>query len=332
MLVAVSATMDGDQVPAFKSAREEADFYKEQLLKCKTKLRETQLELEEFQASSRDLETELETQLSQLEHSNRELKTVVGKLQSENEGLQEKLSTVQREGARQVSQLQSELDEVTASREDMHRYIRELEQSNDDLERAKRATVASLEEFESKLNHAIERNAFLENELDEKEALGFMVQRLKDETRDLKQELIIHQTVHKEEMTPFPVAGGGSVSHKFEGSSRLRRDSQVTGGSPVSQPRADTAGHTDSNRIATENGATPVKLASNGAAAGGMTGSQTPLTPSARVSALNIVGDLLRKVGFHIIVLRVRLDQQGELVIDHRVRSRPSYLAQFSAT
>lgn len=56
--------------------------------KNKCRLRETQLELEEFQASSRDLETELETQLSQLEHSNRELKTVVGKLQSENEGLQ----------------------------------------------------------------------------------------------------------------------------------------------------------------------------------------------------------------------------------------------------
>ncbi|KAH8027451.1 hypothetical protein HPB51_005733 [Rhipicephalus microplus] len=45
------------------------------------------------------------------------------------------------------------------------------------------ATVASLEEFESKLNQAIERNAFLESELDEKEAMSFMVQRLKDEAR-----------------------------------------------------------------------------------------------------------------------------------------------------
>lgn len=30
---------------------------------------------------------------------------------------------------------------------------------------------------------AIERNAFLESELDEKEAMSFMVQRLKDEAR-----------------------------------------------------------------------------------------------------------------------------------------------------
>lgn len=43
----------------------------------------------------------------------------------------------------------------------------------------------SIEDFESKLNVAIERNAFLESELDEKENLKSMVQRLKDETRGL---------------------------------------------------------------------------------------------------------------------------------------------------
>ena len=67
--------------------------------------------------------------------------------------------------------------------------MRELEQQNDDLERAKRSTLASLEDFEGRLNIAIERNAFLESELDEKENLKMVVQRLKDETRDLRQEL-----------------------------------------------------------------------------------------------------------------------------------------------
>jgi len=46
-----------------------------------------------------------------------------------------------------------------------------------------RAAAASIEDFEAKLNYAIERNAFLESELDEKENLKSMVQRLKDETR-----------------------------------------------------------------------------------------------------------------------------------------------------
>lgn len=41
----------------------------------------------------------------------------------------------------------------------------------------------SLGEFETKMNVAIERNALLESELDEKESLQAMVQRLKDEAR-----------------------------------------------------------------------------------------------------------------------------------------------------
>lgn len=41
----------------------------------------------------------------------------------------------------------------------------------------------SLENFEQRLNQAIERNAFLESELDEKESLLVSVQRLKDEAR-----------------------------------------------------------------------------------------------------------------------------------------------------
>lgn len=46
-----------------------------------------------------------------------------------------------------------------------------------------RATHVSLGEFEAKMNSAIERNVLLELELDEKENLKAMVQRLKDETR-----------------------------------------------------------------------------------------------------------------------------------------------------
>lgn len=46
-----------------------------------------------------------------------------------------------------------------------------------------RATIMSLENFEQRMNHVIERNAFLESELDEKENLLESVQRLKDEAR-----------------------------------------------------------------------------------------------------------------------------------------------------
>lgn len=56
-----------------------------------------------------------------------------------------------------------------------------------------RAALTSLEDFEKRLNETIERNAFLENELDEKESLKEYVQRLKEETRDLKQELKVKE-------------------------------------------------------------------------------------------------------------------------------------------
>jgi len=50
-----------------------------------------------------------------------------------------------------------------------------------------RETVASLQDFEAKLNQAIERNAFLESELDDKDYLMESVQRLKDEARGARQ-------------------------------------------------------------------------------------------------------------------------------------------------
>lgn len=69
-------------------------------------------------------------------------------------------------------------------KEEKHiKYITHLEQKNDDLERAERAMIESVGDIEAKLNNAIERNALLENELDEKETLKAMVQRLKDEQR-----------------------------------------------------------------------------------------------------------------------------------------------------
>lgn len=46
------------------------------------------MELEEFQASSRDYEVELETQLKQYETSDRELRSLLGRAQSENDSLQ----------------------------------------------------------------------------------------------------------------------------------------------------------------------------------------------------------------------------------------------------
>ena len=128
--------------------------------------------------------------------------------------------------------METELSEIKGIKEKLHkyffyflstndwfaspRYVRELEQQNDDLERAKRSTLASLEDFEGRMNAAIERNAFLESELDEKETLKMAVQRLKDETRDLRSELKVlnPQFVSRNKMCSvtytYLFAGGGA--------------------------------------------------------------------------------------------------------------------------
>lgn len=64
-------------------------------------------------------------------------------------------------------------------------YIRELEQKNDDLERANRIVSESVEGIETMLNLAYEKNALLEMEIDEKEAMQVKLQRLMDETRGI---------------------------------------------------------------------------------------------------------------------------------------------------
>lgn len=75
------------------------------------------------------------------------------------------------------------MDLLTKQKADMAQYIRELEQKNDDLERSRRIIEESIAGIESAFHSAIERNAILESEVDEKDTLKEKLQRLADETR-----------------------------------------------------------------------------------------------------------------------------------------------------
>ncbi|KAK1877963.1 Nuclear distribution protein nudE-like 1-B [Dissostichus eleginoides] len=238
--------MDKEMIPKFTSKDEEVDYWKSQALKYKKSCYDAQEELQEFQEGSRELEAELEAQLSQAEYRLRDLQIENERLKNEVVNLKEKLEHQHAQSYKQVSMLEDDLGQTRSIKDQLNKYVRELEQANDDLERAKRATIVSLEDFEGRLNQAIERNAFLESELDEKETLLESVQRLKDEARDLRQELAVRE---RPPTGSTPV--GKSIEHPF-----------------ITQ-----------------------KALSNGC------NGNSSLTPSARISALNIVGDLLRKVG-----------------------------------
>ncbi|NXX58851.1 NDE1 protein, partial [Scopus umbretta] len=189
--------MEDSEGHHFSSVEEETRYWKELAMKYKQCAENTQEELREFQEGSREYEAELETQLQQTESRNRDLLSENNRLRMELESVKEKIEMQHSEGYRQISALEDDLAQTKAIKDQLQKYIRELEQANDDLERAKRATIMSLEDFEQRLNQAIERNAFLESELDEKENLLESVQRLKDEARDLRQELAVQQKQEK---------------------------------------------------------------------------------------------------------------------------------------
>ncbi|XP_041832406.1 nuclear distribution protein nudE homolog 1-like [Melanotaenia boesemani] len=283
----------GDQEPPqFGSLEEELEYWKDEAARHQQIAEEAQEELQEFQQMSRDYEVELETELKQCEARNRELLAANNRLRMELENYKDKYETQHSEACRQISSLEGDLAETTAIRDQLHKYIRELEQANDDLERAKRATIMSLEDFEQRMNQVIERNAFLESELDEKENLLESVQRLKDEARDLRQELAVQQKQQVQDRKPS-LSSAAKEPSSSSSSAALptppltppdkRTEDKTTSSSPATPSRPPA-----SSEVFT----TPSPSVSRGESL-----SATPLTTSARISALNIVGELLRKVG-----------------------------------
>ncbi|XP_059488540.1 nuclear distribution protein nudE-like 1 isoform X2 [Neocloeon triangulifer] len=250
-----------DKAPNFGSAEEEAKYWKDMALQFQKGMIEAREELEEFQENSRDLEHELEAQLEQSDVRYRELQVISTRIQNENETYKVRNDQLQQQFHHQLTSLESELEDHRRRAEEFHKYIRELEQSNDEFEKSTRIMHATIEDLESKLNIAIERNAFIESELDEKEGLKTMVQRLKDESRDLRQEMKVRE---RREMPDVENKKNLELSKSHDKLIKFELDSP---GTPL--------------KVNTQHN----------------TGAASPaLTPSARISALNIVGDLLRNV------------------------------------
>lgn len=259
-----------------------ANNYKESLETC-------QEEADEFRASSQELEAELEKQLEQQEKRISDLSALSQKQQSELEMWRDKYYGLQSDTQESIKNFESEMKKVKAERDEAQTYIRELEQVNDDLERAKRALIDSLSSFEEKMNQTLEKNAILESELGEKDDLMMTVHRLKEETKDLKSELQVrersrHSSVTSDTPTPHatPSTRLDANQNKLGRSITLDRDGLTTPfakSDQISAPRS----------LAIDSAGVPVQAVHPFNA--------SPITPSARISALNIVGDLLRKVG-----------------------------------
>ncbi|XP_075973535.1 nuclear distribution protein nudE-like 1 [Anticarsia gemmatalis] len=250
-----------------QSDSDTVEYWKKQAKYYEQKVIDIQQELDEYTENSAQLEKELEASLVQVEKQNRDLEHQNQRLKSEIEMLRNKLERSQHE----TNALENELQALKIDKDKQGIYVRELEQKNDDLERGQRVISESVSCIESLLNQAYERNAVLESEVDEIETLRVRLQRATDEARDLKQELKVMERVPKEKKPD----------------DSTNENSLVNGHSP-NPSRTQVEIETQTSLMS------PQKREINGNA----------MTPSSRVTAINIVGDLLRKVGLERFLCR----------------------------
>ncbi|XP_029037643.1 nuclear distribution protein nudE-like 1-A isoform X1 [Osmia bicornis bicornis] len=267
--------------PEFLSKDDEIQYWMELAHQIHRRKEDLERELEEFQENSQLLEKELEASLEQAEKTNRELRQRNTRLATEVEQLRTRLD----QQSTDCAMFQGKAQDLQTQHDHLLKYIRELEQKNDDLERAHRINRVTEEEIEAKLNSAIEKNALLESELDEKEALKVIVQRLMDEIRDLKQEIQV-----QERHQPDNDKSADRVRNHVD-SNKLQVELE-THSAPI-VPQSITPSNTATS---------PLKIGNR--VVGGVTGNNNnnnnvnpPLAPCTRILAMNMIGDLMRKVG-----------------------------------
>ncbi|XP_076641175.1 nuclear distribution protein nudE [Halictus rubicundus] len=268
--------------PQFVSKDDEVLYWKDLAHQLHRRKEDIERELEEFQENSQLLEKELEASLEQAEKTNRELRQRNIRLATEVEQLRTRLD----QQTSDCAMFQGKAQDLQAQHDHLLKYIRELEQKNDDLERAHRINRVTEEEIEAKLNSAIEKNALLESELDEKEGLKVIVQRLMDEIRDLKQEIQVQERHQPDNDKSADRVRNHVDSNKLQ----VELETHISS-TPIVQ-----------QSIPPSNTPSPLKIGNR--VVGGVTGNNNnnnnvnpPLAPCTRILAMNMIGDLMRKVG-----------------------------------
>ncbi|RKP06095.1 hypothetical protein THASP1DRAFT_3566, partial [Thamnocephalis sphaerospora] len=175
----------------FSSTEDEMTFWKTRAQRLKTALMDTRHTLDEFQQDSRDYEEELERNVELLDEQCKELRNAVSVLQLEVDHWKEKFQEAKSDSNTSMESMQREIQFLKNAHQKFKDRTRTLEQDNDDLERYGRVASTSLRDIEARLHQTMERNAFLEGELETKNKLVVVVQRLKDELRDLQLELSV---------------------------------------------------------------------------------------------------------------------------------------------
>ncbi|KAH8302334.1 hypothetical protein KR044_005242 [Drosophila immigrans] len=282
--------------PMFNSVEDECRYWKERSKQYHKEWTDVKQEYDEYVEQSREMEAEMDATLEQKQSLIKDLRAKLNMLEQENDSLKLKLDT---QGI-EMSNLDKQLETVKKERDSMKDYLRQLEQKNDDLERAHRILNESIVDFEKMLDKAYEKNALLEMEVDEKEMLQEKLQRLMDETRDLKQELNVKSRYTPANGTSTTTASAGNSS--MNSSASLPNGIVANGDILLQHDNATNATKATSISVSALNGSlanrneynqqqhslkNPENLINGNA-----------MNASSRTTALNIVADMLRKLNW----------------------------------
>ena len=180
-------------VKAFSHAAEEARHWKDQVEEMRAALHEAESGLQEFMESSKGLEAEMEADMTAANKRAEALEAENEHLRADVEEWRSKYQKSMGEHSRTLADLQHELTKLRETHDVYKARLRDMEVDNDTLENAERMINSSLKDMETRYHQAMERTVLLETELEDKARLETENQRLKDELRELREEVAVLQ-------------------------------------------------------------------------------------------------------------------------------------------
>ncbi|CAD6898434.1 unnamed protein product [Tilletia controversa] len=182
---------DNEDIPSFTSPEDEVRYWKSKVNDLHDTLNETEATLQDFMEGSKELEAEMEREISA---SNKRLTDLQNKneaMRADVDNWKSKYQSSLSEHNKTLADLNKEVETLRDAHNNYKNKVRDMELTNDELESAERMVQSSLMDMEGRYNVAMEKTALLEEELFTKATLEEENQRLKDEIRELNEELSV---------------------------------------------------------------------------------------------------------------------------------------------
>jgi len=211
--------------PIFQNQMEELDYWRSKVQDKEKELVDLEETFNDFQQSSKELESEMERELTTNEKKLKDMSSLYHRLKSEHDEMIEKSRRIAEDSGKMIHNLQDETESLKKATKDLRREKQRLEQENDQLERRVREAEASLHDLTEKMNKTLEENSFLQTELeDTKNRSQESIQRMKDEMRDIRLELELMNQVTKQDEFEPPILKGSAVSSNHTTTPKIVRN------------------------------------------------------------------------------------------------------------